>query len=111
RGAVDRSTANGNGIQFRNWREFASSSNLHVDVFNLRNARARGVLVCNCPARGFASKTELPMYRCAVHLDYDAVNFIRQRLALFFPPTNKIPNLIEVVCQRASWIHLKTHVL
>src|SRR5262249_13293676 len=54
-------SADGNWFQLRNRRELARASDLNVNVFNLRDARASCILVRDCPPRGFAREAKLTM--------------------------------------------------
>ena len=83
-GAADRGSADGNRLQCRDRREFSGASDLHQDVFDLRDARARRVFVGDGPARGFAGVAQFSLQSSAIHLDDDAVDFVGQRFALGF---------------------------
>src|SRR5579859_7744056 len=56
---------------------------------------ARGVLVGDGPARGFAGEAEFVLQRGAVDLNDDAVDLIRQRLALTFPLPDEFPDFFH----------------
>ena len=79
-----------------------------MNLLDLRDSASRCVFVSDCPARGFAGESELPLQRNAVDLDHHAVDLIRQRLAFFFPLTDKLPRLVEVVRQSAARVHFET---
>ena len=65
RGAADGGAADRHRLERRDRREFPGAPHLHQDVFDLRYARARGILVGDCPARRFAGKSQpLPAAPC-----------------------------------------------
>ena len=90
-GAADR-----NRRQFGDRRELAGTPHLYADAFNFRDARARGVLVGNRPARRLAGKTQFGLEGSAIDLDDDAIDFVGQRLALFFPALDEFPDLLHI---------------
>ena len=85
RGAAHRSAADRNRLERCDRRELAGAADLHQDVFDLRLARARRVLVSDRPARSFAGKAQLLLQRDAIDLHDDAVGFVRQAVALALP--------------------------
>ncbi len=85
RGAADRGAADRYRLQPCHRRQLSGAAHLHLDVFNLRLARARRVLVGDRPARSFAGEAQLLLQRNAVDLHDDAVNFVGQGVALAFP--------------------------
>ncbi len=103
RGAADGSSADGNRLQHRNRREFAGAAHLHEDVFDLGHASAGGVLVGDGPARSFAGVSQFVLQCRAIDLDYDAVDFVGQGLALGFLLLDEAPEFVEAaghVCGR-----------
>src|SRR5881227_867117 len=108
RGAADSGAANGYRLELRNRRQLSCAPYLYMNLLDLRDSASRCVFVSDCPARGFAGESELPLQRNAVDLDHHAVDLIRQRLAFFFPLTDKLPRLVEVVRQSAARVHFET---
>src|SRR5579864_4219241 len=79
-----------------------------MNVLDLRDSAARGIFVSDGPARGLAGKPKLALQSGRIDLDYDTVNFIRQRIALFLPFANEFPDIVEVVCQCAPGIDFES---
>ena len=79
-GAADR-----NRSEHRNRSKFSRAPDLHANVFELRDSGARRVFVGDRPARGFAGEAEFVLQSGAVDFDDDAVDLVRQRVALTFP--------------------------
>ena len=96
-------TADGDRLQRSDWREFAGSSNLHQDVFDLRYAAPRRVFVCDCPARRFAGEAEFFLQSGAVDLDDNAVDFVGKGVAFLLPPLYEGPDLLQCFLPRGDW--------
>src|SRR5579864_8321554 len=79
-----------------------------MNVFDLRDSTARGIFVSDGPAGSFPRKAQLALQSGRIDLDYDTVNFIRQRIALFLPFANEFPDIVEVVCQCAPGIDFES---
>ena len=95
RGVSHRCASDQNRRQHRDWREFASAPHLNANVFQLCNPRSRCIFISNRPARSLARESEFILQRGTIHFQDDAVNLIRQRLALFFPLPNECPRLVD----------------
>ena len=85
RGSADGGTADGHGLEPCHRRQLTGAAHLHLNVFDLRLARVRGVLVRDGPARGFAGEAQLLLQPNAVDLHHDAVSFVGQAVSLAFP--------------------------
>src|SRR5439155_9977974 len=93
------------------WGEFPRTPDLHVNIFDLRNARPRCIFVSNRPARSLAGKAELPVQSRTVDLDHDSINFVRQAFALLLPFADESPHFVEVRGQRATRVNLESGIL
>src|SRR5262249_23060031 len=108
RGAANGRPADGNWFQRCHGSQLSGPANLHKNVFDLSNSGSRGILVRDGPARSFAGETESALERGTVDLDYDAVNFVRQRFALLLPLANEIPDFVKVRGEAATGVHFET---
>src|SRR5436309_537351 len=88
--------------------QLAGSSDLYEDVFDLSDTRTRCVLVGDSPTRGFAGKPKLPPQLRRIYFDDDAVDFIRELLALSFHLVDEFQNLVEVVRPQPMRVHFET---
>ena len=103
RGAADRGAADRHGLEPCHRRQLAGAAHLHLDVFDLRLARMRGVLVGDGPARRFAGEAQLLLQPNAVDLHDDAVGFVGQAVALAFPLHNEIPYARRCHAPAGDW--------
>ena len=106
-GVSDGRAADQNRRQHCDGRELASAPHLHADVFQLRDSGARGIFVSNRPARGFSGESEFILQRNAIDFDYDAINLIRQRIALCLPLPDELPCFVDAVDELAVLIDLE----
>ncbi len=106
-GAADRGAADGHRLQRGHRREFSGASDLHQDVFDLRDASARGVLVGDGPARRFAGVAQFRLQRRAIDLDDDAVDFVGEVFALGLLLLDEGPDLVEGFRQLARLVDLE----
>ncbi len=85
RGPRHRDAADRHRPQVRDRRQCARPGHLYVDVLDHRGRLSRGVLVGDGPARRFGCPAELPLRRNGIDFHDDAVDFVRQALALGLP--------------------------
>src|SRR5207248_2733246 len=90
--------------QMRNRRESPCAPHLHRDVDDLGYHLPRRILERNGPTRRLCGKPETPLLRDTVDLEYDAVDFILQRLPLRLPFPAEFDHLVDVVAQNALGI-------
>ena len=86
-----------NRLEHRHRRERACAAHLKQDVIYNRRFLARRIFICDGPPRRFRRETQFLLHREFVHLDHDAVDFIRQFLALRFPGIDKFLHFVERV--------------
>ena len=103
RGAADRGAADRHGLEPCHRSQLAGAAHLHLDVFNLRLTRMRGVLVGDRPARGFAGEAQLLLQPNAVDLHHDAVSFVGQAVTLAFPLHDEVPYALDVCAPAGDW--------
>src|SRR5438128_633361 len=80
--ARDGDTTHWDWLQMRDGGKSAGAANLHADVLDGGGRLPGGVLVGDRPARGFRCPSELSLQRDGIHFDDDAVDLVRQGLAL-----------------------------
>src|SRR5207244_1464394 len=105
---ADRGAADRHRFQHRNRCQLAGAADLHNDVFDTSDARSRGILVGNRPARRLSCVTQLSLQARAIDLYDDAVNFIGQTFALGFPFLDECPDFVKTPGQGSANIHFET---
>src|SRR5262249_10069187 len=66
----------------RDRRQGSGAANLYIDVLNRGDCLPRGIFECNGPARRFRRETKPDLLLDRVHFDDDAVDLVRQIVAL-----------------------------
>ena len=92
-GAGDGGAADENRCERGYRRELSGAAHLHQDVLNPGNAGARRVFIGNRPARRFAGEAQLVLNGSVVNLDDNAVNLVRQGIALLLPLADEAQHL------------------
>ena len=94
---ADCSPPNQDWGQHGHGRQLARSADLNANVFQLRDSRSCRVFVGDRPARSFASEPEFVLQCDPIDFHDDAVDLIRQGIALAFPLLDEIPHLVHAV--------------
>ena len=85
RGAADGDAANLDGLEHGHGRKRSGAAHLDDDVVDHRGFLARGIFVGDGPARGFRREAEFVLHARGIHLDDDAIDFVRKFFALCVP--------------------------
>src|SRR5690242_7663506 len=97
RGAFDRDAADADGLEARDRRQRAGASDLGLDIEYARRRLARLEFVGDRPARRAGDLAETPLQLQVVHLYDDAVDLVRQLLALLFHARVQREDLLDAV--------------
>ena len=90
RGTADRDAADLHRFEHGYRRERARAPDLKNDVVHDRRFLPRRIFVGDGPARGLRREAQFLLQRNFIHFDHDAVDFVRQLLALPFPRIDKL---------------------
>src|SRR5207237_10043782 len=96
-GISHRGPADQYWCQHGHWRKLAGTPYLHTNVFQLRDPRPCRVFVRYGPAWSLAGEAEFVLQRDPIDFYDDAVDLIRQGIALAFPLLDEIPRLVHAV--------------
>ena len=110
RGARDGDAADVDGLQVRHRRQRAGAAHLHFDIFDHGLGLLRGEFEGDGPARRFGGPAESSLLRDGIHLDHDAIDFVRQRLALRLPMPVEFQHVVQVGALGFVRIHLESHL-
>ena len=111
RRAADRDAADLHRLEHRHRRERARAAHLKDDVVHDRRFLPRRIFVGHGPARGLGREAQFLLQRDFVHLDHDAVDFIRQFLALAFPRIDEFFHRVERVAHAPIGRNLEVQLL
>ena len=95
RRTADRDAADLHRLEHRHRRERARAPHLKNDVVHDRRFLPRRIFVGDGPARSLRRETQFLLQRDFVDLDHDAVDFVRQFLALAFPGIDEFFHRLE----------------
>src|SRR5215469_2024518 len=110
-GSLHSRPADRHRTQRSQWSQLSGPPDLHEDVFNLRDSRARCIFVSDRPARCLSGKAKLPPQLRGIYFDDDAVNLVGQLFALRLHLVDEIKYLVEIVSPYSVRIHFESAFL
>ena len=113
---MQRRTADGDAADFHRFehgdrRERARAPHLKNDVVHYRGFLPRRIFVGDGPARRLRREAQFLLQRDFIHFDDDAVDFIRQLLALAFPRVDKLFHRVERMADAPIGRNLEVQLL
>src|ERR1700733_4598857 len=106
-----RGTSNQHGSQRGHRGQLPCPSHLKQHILQLRNPRPRRKFVRNRPSRSLPRKAQPPLLRREVHLDYNAIDLVAQRVSQRLCIGNKPDHRINVLHRLRVLIHTKPRSL
>ena len=110
RGAGDGDAADLHGFEVGDRGQGSGAAHLDLNGFHRGGGLSRGVLVGDGPAGSFGGEAELALLLHGIHLDDDAIDFVRQLFALGFPGIAELDDFVDGAADFAVRVDLEAQM-